>query len=224
MEQGERDFFTKVAQNYDRLSGKLSAGLDNIWRRRAVELASGLKSAKVLDVATGTGNIAIMLARKYNGYKITALDTNREMLAVAEEKSRGLKNVKYVHGSAESLGFAKSSFDVVITSFSLGAFDDLTKSLDEMKRVLRPGGRLIILDINKSHGKLFGELLGLYQMFSVAPTLNSDIRGELERYIHSKRLQIDKKMLISMLENTGFREINAVDLSFNTVFVISCRK
>ncbi|MDE1850595.1 MAG: class I SAM-dependent methyltransferase [Candidatus Micrarchaeota archaeon] len=224
MDNGERNFFTDVAQNYDKLSKSLTAGLDNLWRRQAVDLAGGIRGARVLDVGTGTGNIAIMLARRYPDYKITGIDYNKEMLAIAMKKSRGLRNVKYVNGDVESLAMKGNSFDIVISAFSLGIFDDLPRAIEEMRRVLKPGGRLILLDISKGRNRLFTAFLGVYQLFSLAPTFSGDIRREVNMYIHNKKIKIDKRMLIEILAEKGFKDISARDLSFKTVFTIMCVK
>ncbi|MDE1856332.1 MAG: class I SAM-dependent methyltransferase [Candidatus Micrarchaeota archaeon] len=224
MEDGERNFFTDVANNYDKLSKSLTAGLDNIWRRQAVELANGMERAKVLDVATGTGNIAVMMAKRNRNYSVVGIDTNDDMLTIARAKSRGLKNVKYLHGDVESLKLKANSFDVVVSAFSLGVFEDLPRAIGEMHRVLKPGGKLILLDINKGRNKLFMSLLGAYQMFSLTPTFTGDIRREVEAYIHNKRIKIDERMLKEVLEERGFREVSSKELSFKAVFIVTCVK
>lgn len=224
MKDGERNFFTDVASNYDKLSKSLTAGLDNIWRRRAVELASGMEKADVLDVATGTGSVAILLAKKYKNYRIVGIDFNKEMLDIARKKSKELRNVKYANGDVESLKIKNNSFDVVMLAFALGTFEDLPKAISEMKRVLRPGGKLILLDINKSRNKLFNSFLNAYQTFSLTPTFNVEMRREINMFIHSKKLDVDKEMLIHLLEQNDLREIKCRDMSFKTVFIISCVK
>ncbi|MDE1846115.1 MAG: ubiquinone/menaquinone biosynthesis methyltransferase [Candidatus Micrarchaeota archaeon] len=222
--EGEQNFFTDVAKNYDKLSKSLTAGLDNIWRRRAVEMAAGYEKASVLDIATGTGNVALLLAKKYKDYRIVGIDFNKEMLEIAREKSKGLRNVRYVNGDVESLKMKSNSFDVVMLAFALGTFEDLPKALSEMKRVLKPGGKLILLDINKSRSKLFNSFLNAYQMFSLTPTFSGEIRREINMFIHSKKLDIDKQMLLHLLEQSGLKEIKCRDMSFRTVFIISCVK
>ncbi|MGI0141466.1 MAG: class I SAM-dependent methyltransferase [Candidatus Micrarchaeales archaeon] len=224
MEDGERNFFTDVAQNYDKLSRSLTAGLDNLWRRQAIEFADGLAGAKILDVGTGTGNIAVMIAKRNKDYSVTGIDSNAEMLGIAKMKSKGLKNIKYLHGDVESLKLKSNSFDVVVSAFSLGVFEDLPKAIEEMHRVLKPGGKLILLDINKGRNKFFTSLLGAYQLFSLTPAFSGDMRREISTYIHSKRIKIDKEMLNDVLAQKGFREINAWDHSFRTVFIITCVK
>ena len=224
LDGGERDLFTKFARNYDKLSAKLSAGLDNIWRGSAVDLAGGHEKARVLDIATGTGAVAIMLAKKYKNYSVIGIDLNREMLDIARKKSRTLRNVKYIEGNVEELKFKKNSFDIVISAFALGNFEDLPKVIDEAKKVLKPGGRLILLDINKKHNKLLSSILNFYQQFTLTPAFNSEMRREINLYIHSKAAQVDKKMLMGILEDKGLKEIEAKDLSFKAVFIVRCKK
>lgn len=221
MEGAESDAFSRVAEHYDRLSKALTAGLDNYWRARAVDEADGLKKAKVLDVATGTGAIAIMLAKKHKNYSITGLDFNKEMLEIAVEKSREFKNVRYITGDAEDIQLKPNSFDIVISGFSLGAFNDISKALDEMQRVMKPGGKLILLDVNKLRSRVFSRALRVYRLFSVTPVFNSEIRKDVSSYVHSKAVEADKKNVIAMLESKGFRDVKSKDLSMKTVFIIT---
>ncbi|MDE1846941.1 MAG: class I SAM-dependent methyltransferase [Candidatus Micrarchaeota archaeon] len=224
MEGAERGFFSDVAQNYDKLSRALTAGLDNFWRRRAVDLVGGLGKARVLDVATGTGNIAIMIAKRYQEYGVTGIDLNSQMLSIAKKKAKGISNLRFVNGDIESIRMKSGSFDIVISSFALSAFEDLPKAIASMYRVLRPGGTLILLDVNKRRNKIFTSLLGAYQMLSVAPTFSGELRREVNMYIHSKRFKIDRQELTRILEEAGFKLVEARDLSFRTVFIIKCSK
>jgi len=223
-ERGERDIFSDVAQRYDRVSRALTAGLDNVWRTRAVEEASGYRRAKVLDIATGTGTVAIMLARRYDNYDITGIDVNREMLSVARKKSERLGNINYLEGDVESLKLPTNSYDIVIAAFALGEFEDLDRALEQMHRVLKRNGKLILLDINKSRSHTLSWLMHFYRFFSLNLALDSRMRREVESYVNSSAAEADKELVLQLLKLRGFRNLKSKELSFRAVFVITANK
>ncbi len=203
----------------------LSLGLDKALIKEAIKelKVNGVRNPKVLDIATGTGNVAIAIAQKYSSYSITGLDISSEMLKIAEKKSKGMKRIRYMLGDVESINMPSNSFDIVISAFSLSTFADLPKALEEMHRVLKPGGKIILLDMFKITDATLKRLMKIYYSLSVIPALDSHVRSDVEKYIQ-KRFEVDKKSVIRMLQITGFRDISSKELSVGLAFIVAAYK
>ena len=139
--------FDSIASKYDRMNHGMSLGIDRLWRQRLVrrlskQLAPG---AAVLDLACGTADLTKALSNK--GYRVTGLDISAEMMAIGREKCRYLSpKPNFVLGSAEQLPFSDASFEVVTIAFGLRNFDHRARCLSEIRRVLKPGGQLAVLE------------------------------------------------------------------------------
>ena len=137
--------FSRIAPQYDWFNRLVSCGLDQGWRRTVVARAHAAPGQTILDVCTGTGDLALLCARR--GARVIGLDMNWEMLVRAPRKSKVTHlSVAWVRGDAESLPLANGSVDRVLIGFSTRNLSDLTRGLSEMVRVLRPGGQLLILE------------------------------------------------------------------------------
>src|SRR3954453_14337139 len=134
--------FDRIARVYDRMNAVMTAGLDQRWRRRAADLARVGPRDRALDVATGTGDLAIELRRR--GAEVTGLDFSEEMLGLAREKEPA---IEWRSGNALALPFADDEFVAATVGFGARNFDDLDRGLAEMARVVRPGGRVVVLEI-----------------------------------------------------------------------------
>jgi demethylmenaquinone methyltransferase/2-methoxy-6-polyprenyl-1,4-benzoquinol methylase len=134
--------FDRIARVYDRMNSVMTAGMHHRWRRRAAELARVGPGSTALDVATGTGDLAIELARR--GAEVTGSDFAPAMLEVARRKAPGLH---FEEGDALDLAYPDGSFDAVTVGFGARNFADLDRGLGEMARVTRPGGRVVVLEI-----------------------------------------------------------------------------
>jgi len=141
------DLFARIARRYDLINDLQSFGLHRRWKRRVVELAGTSPGTKALDVCCGTGDIAFALARR--GAEVTGLDFSAEMLTVAAERNDKAKPVIFLRGDAQQLPFAENSFAAVTMGYGLRNLADWRAGLTEMARVLRPGGRLVVLDFGK---------------------------------------------------------------------------
>jgi demethylmenaquinone methyltransferase/2-methoxy-6-polyprenyl-1,4-benzoquinol methylase len=137
-----RVMFDRIARVYDRMNSLMTAGMHHRWRARAVDLARVGEGSRALDVATGTGDLAIELARR--GARVTGIDFAPRMLEVARRKAPG---VELEQGDALDLRFDDGVFDAVTVGFGARNFADLDRGLREMARVTRPGGRVVVLEI-----------------------------------------------------------------------------
>jgi demethylmenaquinone methyltransferase / 2-methoxy-6-polyprenyl-1,4-benzoquinol methylase len=137
-----RAMFDRIARVYDRMNSVMTAGMHHRWRERAAELANVRAGSTALDVATGTGDLAIALARR--GAEVTGSDFAPAMLEIARRKAPGLR---FEPGDALDLAYGDGSFDAVTVGFGARNFADLDRGLAEMARVTKPGGRVVILEI-----------------------------------------------------------------------------
>ena len=142
-----RAMFDRIARVYDRMNSVMTAGMHHHWRERAADLASVGPGDRALDVATGTGDLAIALRAR--GAEVTALDFSEGMLDVARAKA---PDIRFEQGDALALPYADSEFDAVTVGFGARNFSDLGRGLREITRVTRPGGRIVVLEITTPQG------------------------------------------------------------------------
>jgi len=176
-----KSLFNSIAGDYDKLNHILSLGIDRAWRRRAIKYVSG---PSVLDVACGTGDFAIAVARRVSGASVTGVDLSEGMLSVMEMKvsSLGLSSsISAEVGNCEELRFEDSSFDSVTIGFGIRNFEHREKALGEILRVLRPGGRLIILELSVPSCRVIAWLYKLY-FLKVLPWIGGIVSGDTAAY------------------------------------------
>jgi demethylmenaquinone methyltransferase/2-methoxy-6-polyprenyl-1,4-benzoquinol methylase len=157
--------FDSIAWRYDFLNHFLSFNFDRLWRRRAIKIISrSYKSPSILDVATGTGDLAIE-AMRLNPTRITGIDISRKMLEIGIEKiaKKGLdRKIELIQGDSENMPFEDELFDVAMVAFGVRNFSDPLKGLKEMKRVVRKGGMIMVLEFSKPSGFPFKPLYNFY--------------------------------------------------------------
>lgn len=176
--------FDKIAFRYDFLNRFLSAGIDVRWRKKAINQLKELKPKYVLDVATGTGDVAILAQKILHPTKITGIDISEGMLELGRKKIEklGLQNdIELLAGDSEKLSFADNSFDAVTVAFGVRNFQNLEKGLSEMLRVLRPGGKLVVLEFSRPKMFLFKAIYNLY-MNTIAPGFGKLIAKNKDAY------------------------------------------
>ncbi len=166
--------FDKIARTYDRLNRLMTLGLDRRWRRRAVRDLH----VNVLDVACGTGDMVQELQKR--GCLVTGVDLSEEMLTIAKSKA---PTATYMIADAEHLPFENDCFDAVTCAFGVRNFVHLEKGLGEMLRVLKPGGRMVILELATPDSKLIRPFYNLYTKH-IIPWLGSRIAGNREAYTY----------------------------------------
>lgn len=173
--------FDSIAGQYDAMNHWLSLGIDRLWRRRFVRTLSRLvpAGADLLDLACGTGDLTQALARK--GFTVKGLDISAEMMAIGQHKCRDCKPLpQFMLGSAEQIPFPDHSFDAVTVSFGLRNFDHRPQCLAEIRRVLKPGGRLAVLEFAVPRNRLWRALYLFY--FKHATRLVGHLAGRAGAY------------------------------------------
>ncbi len=166
--------FDKIARDYDRMNHLMTLGVDRSWRRRAVRELQG----NVLDVACGTGDMVVELMK--HGCTVTGVDLSEEMMAIARKKAPG---ATYIAADAEHLPFPDETFDAVTCAFGVRNFVHLEQGLHEMLRVLKPGGRMVILELATPDCRLVRPFYNLYAK-RIIPWLGSRIAGSCEAYTY----------------------------------------
>jgi len=216
-----RAMFERVARRYDLANHLLSGGLDFWWRQRASEIVREWSPRQVLDLATGSGDLALAIARKLPEAELTGADFCAEMLAVARRK--GLTNT--VVADALQLPFPAGSFDVVTVAFGLRNMADWSAALGEMRRVLRAGGHLLVLDFSLPKG--FLRPLYRFYLHRFLPSIAGVVTGERDAYQYLGT-SIEKfpsgNAMCDLLERSGLRTATAQPLSGGIVTIYCARR
>jgi demethylmenaquinone methyltransferase/2-methoxy-6-polyprenyl-1,4-benzoquinol methylase len=201
--------FNQIARRYDFLNRFLSAGIDIFWRKKAIGLLAGRPPATVLDVATGTGDMAIMLAKRYPSAQVTGIDISEGMLDFGRRKIAKAKlndRVSLRGGDSEAINFPEASFDAVTVAFGVRNFQSLEQGLKEMRRVLKPGGKLVILEFSRPGNSFFLPFYKVYLRY-VAPGIGKMISGNGHAYQYlndSVNAFPEGPAMLEILEKTGF--------------------
>jgi demethylmenaquinone methyltransferase / 2-methoxy-6-polyprenyl-1,4-benzoquinol methylase len=183
---GSGAMFDGIAERYDLLNRIISLGIDNSWRRRTVRALALSEGARVLDVASGTGDLAIEIAKRIANSTVVGLDPSEKMLAVGArkvEKAGLAERIQLVPGEAEHLPFEDAAFDAVTIAFGIRNVPDRPAALREMRRVTRPGGGLAILELSEPEGGAMGALAKIH-VHTVVPFVGGLLSGSSEyRYL-----------------------------------------
>jgi demethylmenaquinone methyltransferase/2-methoxy-6-polyprenyl-1,4-benzoquinol methylase len=205
-----RGVFDSVAANYDLMNDLMSGGLHRLWKRFALAQTGLRPGQRALDVACGTGDLGAGLARQVGKDGLAVLsDINREMLALGRDRliDRGLvAQVEFVLANAECLPFPDRSFDCVTIGFGLRNVTDKAAALVSMRRVLRPGGRLLVLEFSTPTIEALRPAYDAYS-FNVLPRLGAIIAGDSASYRYlaeSIRMHPDQATLAQMMRTAGF--------------------
>jgi len=210
--------FNNIARKYDFLNHFLSMGIDKLWRRKAIELLQSIHPEQLLDIATGTGDFALACL-KLNPDKVTGIDISTEMLAVGREKIAKKKlqdKIELFEGDSEDIQFADNSFDAITVAFGVRNFQNLEKGLKEMNRVVRPGGKVVILEFSKPKKFPVKQIYNFY-FFKILPLWGKMVSKDSSAYTYlpeSVGAFPDDENFLEIYKSCGFEDTEQVKLSF----------
>lgn len=221
--------FDSIAGHYDFLNHFLSAGIDRRWRRRLADAVRGAAPSRILDVATGTADLALLLARELPQARVEGVDISAEMLRIGRRKAAGAGlegRVRLSRQDAAALDFGDGRFDAVVSSFGVRNFEDTEGGLTEMGRVLRPGGTLCVLEFSMPEGRVLG---GLYRFYfsRILPRLGRSVSGNPGAYAYLYRSASEfpyGRAFLDILLRCGFSEVRARPLSGGIATLYTARK
>lgn len=219
------DVFDSVATRYDLMNDVMSMGIHRIWKRFTIELSGVRRGHRILDIAGGTGDLAAKFAPMVGDEgEVVLADINASMLRVGRDRliDRGVPgNLFYVQADAQYLPFPDDHFDCITIAFGLRNVTDKDLALRSMLRILKPGGRLLVLEFSKPRNPLLSRFYDAYS-FTFLPTMGRLIAGDSESYQYlaeSIRVHPDQETLRSMMEDAGFGRCDYHDMTGGIVAV-----
>ena len=222
------NMFSAIAKRYDLLNTIISMGQHWIWRKKTISISTIDISGRVLDVATGTGDMGILLSKNPKCTSIIGLDFTPEMISIARKKSKQINNkLSYLVADSHNLPFPPSTFNLVTVAFGIRNFIDIDKALNEIKQTLCKGGKITILEIVKNPSespltKLFG-----YYFKNVVPLFGLIFAGNKSAYKYlpeSVGSFITRDEIVRLMKKSGFSNITTQSMSFGSVAIISGEK
>ena len=217
------EVFHSVANKYDLMNDAMSLGVHRIWKQFTLSQAAIRKGMKVLDLAGGTGDLARKFSQRIGpDGEVVLADINSSMLTAGRDRlvDDGIVgNVRYVQLNAEALPFPDNYFDVITIAFGLRNVTDKDAALRSMKRVLKPGGKLLVLEFSKPVSKTFSKFYDFYS-FNALPVLGKVLAGAGESYQYlaeSIRMHPDQETLKTMMQDAGFSHCDYHNLTGGVV-------
>ncbi len=215
--------FDSVAAKYDLMNDLMSMGVHRLWKKFTIELSGVRKGHRVLDIAGGTGDLTLQFSRLVGEEgEVILADINASMLKVGRDRllDRGYGgNIKFVQANAESLPFPDNHFDVITIAFGLRNVTDKDKALKDMARILKPGGRLLVLEFSKPTNPLMSKVYDAYS-FTALPFMGKLFAGDSDSYRYlaeSIRMHPDQETLKGMMESAGFSEVEYHNMTSGVV-------
>ena len=222
--------FDNIAPTYDRLNHVLSFNIDRIWRKRVMRIVRRSHPAMIMDIATGTGDLAIAMAKRTEGAKILGIDLSEEMLRVARDKVAKLgfsERIVLQKGDAEDLHtVADSSIDVVTVAFGVRNFEHLEKGLSELYRCLKPGGKLVVLEFSIPRNRLIRWVYAQYS-HRLLPRIGAMISKDRQAYDYlpdSVEEFPSPERFMETLRGVGFTDTKAKSQSFGIAHIYCATK
>ena len=223
------NMFDKIAFRYDFLNRFLSAGIDVGWRKKAIQQLIPDEPKYILDVATGTGDFAITCNKILKPHRIVGIDISEGMLEIGRKKiihSNLQDKIELLHGDSEDMDFADNSFDAVTVAFGVRNFANLEKGLSEIRRVLKPGGKVIILECTKPSAPIVKQLYYFYMKY-ITPRIGKMIakNNDAYQYLNESILEFpEKTTFIKILNQANYRNAFYKTLTLETCTIYSGEK
>ena len=219
LDGGDGEFFDGIAERYDLLNRILSLGLDGRWRRRAVEALDLSAGHKIIDVATGTADLAIAIAETGDDIEVVGVDPSVEMLAQGRPKLGDLADrITLEEGDGQDLRFEDNQFDGASVAFGIRNFPDRLKGLQEMARVVRPGRPVVILELSEPRRGVMAGMSRLY-VHQVVPRVGALLSGSEEyRYLQESIAAFPPaEDFCAMMSEAGLQDVTVTPLTFGVV-------
>ncbi len=220
--------FNSIAWRYDFLNHFLSFGIDRYWRRKSISMLINHRPQLILDVASGTGDLAIA-ALKLNPLKVYGVDISEDMLKIGREKLRKKKlqdKIDLLEADSEKLIFEDNKFDAVTVGFGVRNFENLEKGLAEMLRVLKPSGKVVILEFSKPKSAIIRSLYSFYSS-KICPWLGNMISKDPVAYTYlNKSVEAfpEGENFATILKRTGYKEVGIRPLTFGVATIYTGTK
>lgn len=213
------DMFNSISKKYDFLNRFLSIGIDNYWRKKALNELTSLQPKTILDVATGTADVAIMAEKKIQPNKIIGIDISEGMLEMGRKKITALhldNKIELFLGDSEAIKYPDNTFDAVTVAFGVRNFQNLEQGLSEIRRVLKPNGKLVVLEFSKPKSKFISLFYNLYmkvitpnigKLFSKNKSAYSYLDASIKKFPEGNEFK-------AILDNLGYLQSSYKPLSF----------
>lgn len=220
--------FDNIAHRYDFLNHLLSAGIDNLWRRKAIKHIATFKPKVIMDMATGTGDFAIDAANMIPLERLVALDLSEEMLVIGRKKIKkpAHRIIEFVKGDSENLNFESDTFDAMTAGFGVRNFENLEKGLQEMYRVMKPGAPLVILEPSTPDNKFIRAIFNIY-FKGVMPLIGRLFSKDHRAYTYlPESVEAFPKgaAFTSILKKVGFKNAKHQALTLGVCAMYLCEK
>ncbi len=217
------DLFARISRRYDLMNDVMTFGMHRVWKCRTTTLATAAMPGPALDVSTGTGDLALRLSRHGSVENVIALDLLPEMISIARSRAarQADKRVSLIVGDALSLPFPDASFSCATAGFSLRNMPDVPQAISEMTRVIRPGGRVALLELSPMKPGLRSTLFRPY-FHGIVPVIGKLIAGDEAAYTYLPQ-SVDRfyeaEDLASVLRDSGLEQVSYQRLGFGTVCI-----
>ena len=222
--------FDNIAPTYDKLNHIMSLNIDRVWRRRVMRIVRRAKARKIMDVATGTGDLAIAMAKRVDRTQILGVDLSEEMLAVARRKveKQGLEErIMLEKGDAENLDMvATESIDAATVAFGVRNFENIERGLCEIFRTLKPGGKLVVLEFSMPKNRLVRWVYSQYA-HRLLPRIGGMISKDKQAYTYlpdSVEEFPSPERFADMLRGVGFKSVKTRSQSFGIAYIYDATK